>query len=114
MNRGLPRELRKKYFSRSGIRWQIDSEIRDMVEFRNLNLVDPMQTYPPSDVVFMRNVLIYFERDLQREILGRLHELLDPFSYVFLGGTETPLGLDDRFERVDDFPRSGCYRLERT
>ena len=111
VNRGLPSDLLTKYFVQSGMRWQIKDEIRDMVEFRKMNLLDPINGLPPADIVFVRNVLIYFELDVKRESLARIREVMNPSSYLFLGGSETTLNIDDHLKRLDDAPRSGCYQL---
>ena len=112
VNRGLPKPLLRKYFSQSGVRFRISAEIRDMVEFRRLNLVDSLAGMPPSDIVFLRNVLIYFELDVKRDALMRVHDLMNPNAHLFLGGAETTLNVDERFERIDGPPRSACYRLK--
>jgi len=112
VNRGLPSNLLKKYFTRSGVRWEIKKTIRDMVDFRQLNLIVPDSDFPSADVAFVRNVLIYFERDLQRNVLARLHDRMSIPSFLFLGGSETTVKIDERFEVIDDLPRTGCYRVK--
>ncbi len=112
MRRGLPVALREKYFSKTGIRWQINDDIRSMVDFQNLNLIDANTSLPTANIVFMRNVLIYFGLDLQCQIMARLHDALSPSSYLFLGSSETTFDLDTRFDRVDEVTRSGCYRVK--
>jgi chemotaxis protein methyltransferase CheR len=61
-------------------------------------------------VVFLRNVLIYFDTDTKKMILGKVFKILRPDGFLFLGGAETTLNIDDRFERVP-FDRAGCYRV---
>lgn len=113
VNRGLPREMLDKYFKKSGVRWQIAKDLAEMVEFRRLNLIEPITDMPPADIVFLRNVLIYFDLDMQRETLSRVRSVMNPGSYLVLGCAETTLNVDDCFERIEDLPRSGCYRLEK-
>jgi len=113
VNRGLPQEMLDKYFTKSGVRWKLDKDLREMVEFRKLNLIAPITDIPAADIVFIRNVLIYFDLDLQRETLSRVRSLMNPRSYLVLGCAETTLNVDDCFERIEDLPRSGCYRLEK-
>ena len=81
-----------------------------MVQFQQLNLIAPWPSLPEMDVIFLRNVLIYFDVEVKRQILSRVRRLLRPDGFLFLGGAETTLNLDDAFERVP-FERSGCYRL---
>jgi chemotaxis protein methyltransferase CheR len=112
VNRGLPAEMLVRYFQRQGMDWQIQDEIRALVEFRQLNLSEPWPPLPLMDIVFLRNVLIYFDIPTKKDILGKVRRLLYPDGYLFLGGAETTLNLDDAYQRVD-FERSGCYRLRK-
>jgi len=110
VNRGLPaRYLR--FFHRAGVEWQVSDELRGMVEARQMNLATPWPgNLPAMDIVFLRNVLIYFDVETKRRILGRVREILRPDGYLFLGGAETTLNLDDNFERLP-LMQAGCYRL---
>jgi chemotaxis protein methyltransferase CheR len=100
VNRGLPAALLVKYFDRIGTDWQIRKAVRDRVEFRHMNLVEPWPGLPQPDVLFLRNVLIYFDVATKKAVLGRAHATLAPDGYLLLGGAETTLNVDDRFERV--------------
>ena len=82
-----------------------------MVKFRTLNLLEPLNGLPPADIVFLRNVLIYFEVERKRDILSRVRGVMNPDSYLFLGGAESTLNVDARFERIDP-PRAGCYQVK--
>ena len=99
--RGLPQELRDKYFVRLQGKWSISHECRRRVEFRRLNLIEPWQGIPPCDIVFLRNVLIYFDIPTRAKILERMHGVVRPDGALFLGGAETMLGVCDRFDRVE-------------
>lgn len=110
INRGLPARLLVKYFVNVGSGWQLKDEIRRMVEFRNINLIDTWPALAPLDVILLRNVLIYFDVTMKKRILQRVRQALRPDGYLLLGGAETTLNLDDMFERVQ-FERSCCYRL---
>jgi chemotaxis protein methyltransferase CheR len=110
VNRGLPAQLLVKYFRRQGLEWELHDGVRRMVEFRPLNLIEPWPPLPPLDVVFVRNVLIYFGADTRREVLGKVRRVLRPDGTLFLGGAETALNMDDTFERVPQ-EGCGCYRL---
>ena len=81
-----------------------------MVTFRQLNLARPFDGVPPMDIVFLRNVLIYFDVATKAEVLRRVAQVLRPGGYLFLGGSETTYGIDDSFERVHA-GKTVCYRL---
>jgi chemotaxis protein methyltransferase CheR len=109
VNRGLPAALLVKYFQKCGAEWQIHENIRRMVKFQEVNLVMPWPSLPSMDIIFMRNVLIYFDSETRTSILGHVHRLLRPDGYLFLGGSETTLGLDQGFEPLPD-GRTACFR----
>jgi len=112
VNRGLPANLLTKYFENRGIEWQVKDAIRKMIEFQVVNLTAPWPFLPAMDLVFMRNVLIYFDVQTKKTTLAKVRRLLKPDGYLFLGGAETTINLDDSFERLQ-FERSSCYRLRR-
>jgi len=99
VNRGLPVAYLVKYFTRAGLDWQLKDEVRRMVRFAPIDLRQSMRVLGPFDVVFCRNVLIYFDIESKRKILGELRETLFRGGHLLLGGSETTLNLDDRFER---------------
>lgn len=112
VNRGLPANLLVKYFRKHGMEWQVDESIRRMIDFRELNLCDEWATLgaPGSlDLVFMRNVLIYFSLETKRQILGKVRRLLKPDGYLFLGGAETTINVDDSYQRIQ-IAKTGIYR----
>lgn len=113
VGRGLPPALLTKWFSRidSGS-WQVREELRRMVEFREMNLLDTWNIPGPIDIVFLRNVLIYFDLETKKAILGKVRRLLAPDGYLFLGGAETTMNIDDAFERLPD-AKGGAYRIRR-
>ncbi len=111
VSRGLPAPLLQKYFQRQGDEWQIRGELRRAVEFRQINLAEPFPLLPPIDLVFMRNVLIYFDVETKKAILGRVRKLLRADGYLFLGGSESTINLDAEFERLQ-LEKTGCYRLK--
>ena len=110
VNRGLPANLLVKYFQEDGNEWQIKADIRRMVEFREMNLTEPWCTLPPLDVIFMRNVLIYFNLETRRGIFVKVRQVLKPGGFLFLGSSETTINLDAGFEPVPA-DRSACYRF---
>ncbi len=111
VNRGLPAPLMVKYFERIGTEWQVKEELRKMIQFRIINLSEGWPILPQLDLVMMRNVLIYFDVEMKKNILGKIRKLLRPDGYLFLGAAETTLNLDENFERMP-FKQSGCYRLK--
>lgn len=110
VNRGLPLPMLLKYFTKSGLTWRIKDEIRNMVDFCEINLVEPWPNLPPMDVIFLRNVLIYFSPETKKEILGKVRRAMRPDGYLFLGGAETTMNLDASFERTT-IGKATCYRI---
>jgi chemotaxis protein methyltransferase CheR len=108
INRGLPASMLVKHFTRVGTDWEISRQLRSLVTFQRHNLLHA----PPAgqfDVVFLRNVLIYFDLATKREVLRRARSVVRPGGYLFLGAAETTLGIDDDWERVP-VGRSSVYR----
>lgn len=112
VNRGMPAALLAKYFRQDGATWQVRDDLRAMVDFRPLNLAGPWPAMPAFDLVFLRNVMIYFEVETKKAVLRRVARVLRPDGYLVLGGAETTLNLDDSFERVETL-QSGYFRLAR-
>ena len=109
VNRGLPASLLVKHFTRQGAEWEIREELRKRVDYRELNLIGDWPWMPQLDIVFMRNVLIYFDIETKKAILAKIRRLLRPGGYLLLGGAETTLNLDEGFERVP-LEKTTCYR----
>ncbi len=95
VNRGMPAPLLVKYFQKIGMEWQIKEELRRMIDWRQINLAQPWPALPVMDIIFMRNVLIYFDLQTKKGIMGRVSKLLKPDGYLLLGGAETTLNIDD-------------------
>ena len=111
VNRGLPAALLIKHFVRQGADWEIREDLRRRVDFREMNLVKDWPLLPPLDIVFMRNVLIYFDIETKKTILAKTRRLLRPGAYLLLGGAETTFNVDDAFERVV-LEKTTCYRVK--
>jgi chemotaxis protein methyltransferase CheR len=109
VNRGLPAALLVRYFERDGADWRIRPEVRERVEFRQLNLARPWPRLPEMDVVMLRNVLIYFGTEAKRAVLTQVARVLAPGGLLFLGGAETTYGLDEGWERIT-VGRTSLYR----
>ena len=100
INRGLPAPLLVKYFEQDGRNWKLKESVRDMVEVKPLNLVGRWDALPDSvDVIFLRNVLIYFEIPIKKKILASVRKHLAQDGCLFLGGAETTFNIDEDFER---------------
>jgi chemotaxis protein methyltransferase CheR len=108
VQRGLPIRLLMKYFRQVDERWQIDDAIRGMVQYRVFNLLDDPNVLGPFDVVFCRNVLLYFDQQTRAGVLERIAALLPSDGVLYLGGAETVLGITDRFEPMPS--ERGIYR----
>ena len=110
VNRGLPMPMLLKYFTKSGLQWQIKEDVRKSIEFREVNLIESWpSTLPTMDIVFLRNVLIYFSPETKTAILNKVHRILRPDGCLFLGGSETTMNLDTKFERTP-VGKTTCYR----
>ncbi|ABF40531.1 MCP methyltransferase, CheR-type [Candidatus Koribacter versatilis Ellin345] len=112
VNRGLPAPLLTRHFRREGLEWVIKDSIRSRVSFEAINLSNPWQAMATMDIIMLRNVLIYFEVPMKKQILARARNVLHPDGYLFLGSAESMMGLDDGFERVE-YGKASCYRLRR-
>jgi chemotaxis protein methyltransferase CheR len=107
VQRGLPVLMLIQYFTQVGEMWQIAPEIRGMVRYLPLNLLHDFAHLGRFDVVFCRNVLIYFDQATKIDVLQRVADVTEPGGYLVLGGAETVVGLTDRFRPVAD--KRGLY-----
>jgi chemotaxis protein methyltransferase CheR len=108
VQRGLPIQLLVKYFKQIGEMWQINADIRSMIQYRPLNLLQDFAHMGKFDLIFCRNVLIYFDQDMKSSIFGRLAKTMEPDGFLALGAAETVVGLTDAFKPHPD--RRGLYR----
>ncbi|MFD1379050.1 CheR family methyltransferase [Fodinicurvata halophila] len=92
VQRGLPVKLLVKYFEQVGDRWQIASRLRERIQYRYSNLLEDTSELGRFDVIFLRNVLIYFDQQTKTDVLGRISRQLAPDGFLYLGGAETVLG----------------------
>ena len=107
VQRGLPIQLLVKYFTQIGETWQIAPELRAMVQFRPLNLLGDFSGLGAFDVVFCRNVLIYFDQQTKVNVLERMARMIERDGYLVLGAAETVVGLTDSFKPFAD--KRGLY-----
>ena len=100
VQRGLPITLLVKYFKQDGDKWRIDPALRAMITFREFNLLEDTRSLGRFDVVFCRNVLIYFDQSTKTMVLDRIANILETDGFLCLGGAETVLGMSDRFVSI--------------
>jgi chemotaxis protein methyltransferase CheR len=107
VQRGLPVQLLVKFFDQVGETWQLAPELRSMVQFRPLNLLSDFSPLGSFDVVFCRNVLIYFDQDSKTAVLDRIARQMPDDGFLVLGAAETVIGLTDAFKPLAD--KRGLY-----
>jgi chemotaxis protein methyltransferase CheR len=110
VNRGLPAAYLVKYFTKQGDRWHIKPDLKKNIQFRAMNLIQPWPILPPFDLVFIRNVMIYFDVDTKKMILKRIRNCLLPHGHLFLGTAETTINLDPEYQPVM-FDKTVAYNL---
>lgn len=108
VQRGLPIQMLVKYFNQvENARWQLKQDIRDMVTFRTANLLQDMSSLGQFDIIFCRNVLIYFDVPTKAKVLSAIKAQMKPDSVLMLGGAETVIGITDAFRPVREM--KGVY-----
>jgi len=108
VQRGLPIQMLVRYFKQIGELWQLNADIRGMVQHRQLNLLQDFSHLGTFDLIFCRNVLIYFDQDTKINIFGRLAKTMEPDGFLVLGAAETVVGLTDVFKPFPE--KRGLYR----
>jgi chemotaxis protein methyltransferase CheR len=108
VQRGLPIQMLVKYFKQVGELWQINADIRAMVQHRQLNLLHDFSQLGVFDVIFCRNVLIYFDQETKAQVFSRLAKAMEPDGFLMLGAAETVVGLTTVFRPVAE--RRGVYQ----
>ncbi|HET9934767.1 MAG TPA: CheR family methyltransferase, partial [Polyangiaceae bacterium] len=111
VGRGLASPLLVKYFERSGIDFRIKEELRKRTTWQVMNLTQLGTCFGRFDIIFLRNVLIYFSLDTRARVLASIASAMHPGSYLFLGSTETTYGCSDKLEPVT-LGKSTAYRLK--
>ena len=107
VQRGLPIMMLVKYFTQVGELWQLTPELRGMVQFKAYNLLQDLSRLGTFDIVFCRNVLIYFDQQTKIDVLNRMARVIASDGYLALGAAETVVGLTDSFKPVAD--KRGIY-----
>ena len=109
VQRGLPIQRLVRYFEQSGQEWSVRKDLREKISFRVMNLLDVPAGVGPFDIVFCRNVLIYFDVDVKTKVLDAIARRLRPGGYLLLGSAETTIGISSMFAPVPG--ATGLYRL---
>lgn len=102
VQRGLPIQMLMKYFEQKADRWCLKPEIKSMVQYKYFNLLEPMAPLGKFDIIFCRNVLIYFDRDTKAKVMQNMATLLPEDGFLLLGGAETVLGITDAFKPLEN------------
>ncbi len=110
LSHGISEERKRRFFTPLGEMWQVRPEIRERVSFHEFNLLNNFSTLQHFDIIFCRNVLIYFSSEIKSDILNRMAKCLNPGGYLFLGGSESPTSYSDAFEVVRT-PNGVVYRV---
>jgi chemotaxis protein methyltransferase CheR len=101
VQRGLPIQMLVKYFKKEGDLWRVNEDIRGMVQYKTNNLLEPFTGMGPFDIVFCRNVLIYFDTPTKASVLERTAQIMAPDGFLVLGAAETVLGVTNVFSPVE-------------
>lgn len=108
VQRGLPIQMLMDHFTQDGTNWIISDKIKSMVTYKEMNLLQPIKHLGQMDVVFCRNVLIYFDVDTKRQVLENVRGIMPADGFLSMGAAETMMGVTDAFERVEGV--RGVYR----
>lgn len=102
VQRGLPIQMLMKYFEQKADRWCLKPEIKSMVQYKYFNLLEPMAPLGKFDIIFCRNVLIYFDRETKAKVMQNMSTLIPDDGFLLLGGAETVLGITDSFKPLEN------------
>ncbi len=112
VNRGLPAPMLIRYFEKREGHWYVKEDLKSLIEFKPLNLIQPWPLMPGFDLIFLRNVMIYFDVETKRSILRRMRACLLPHGHLFLGTAETTLNLDPDWKPVQFGPAT-AYQMSK-
>ncbi len=100
MSRGLPLEMKERYFTKSGSVWVINDDVKKLITYKQINLIESFHHYGRHDIIFCRNVLIYFAKEQKQMIIKQIAELLRPGGYLFLGASEPIIYYSQEYEMM--------------
>jgi chemotaxis protein methyltransferase CheR len=109
VNRGLPPYYLRKYFKKIDSEWEVLPELRQMIDFRQMNLIKPWSLMPQADLILLRNVMIYFDTQTKKSILERMRSSLTPEGFLMLGCTESTFNICKDFKQ-QLFEKTAVYR----
>ena len=109
VGRGLPLDLRDRYFILSGDSYYVKEDVRKLMDFKSLNIQDPFTQIGGFDVIFCRNILIYFTNEAKKKILSQFYQILAPGGYLLLGSAENVYNLNDDF-KTERYGATTLYR----
>ncbi len=112
INRGLPAALLVKYFEQTERGWSVQKRVRDLIKFQKRNLLEAWDSSTACDVLFLRNVLIYFNVENKKVIFENIKRVLAKDGYLFLGTAETPTGICSGLKRIEPIA-ANCYQIEK-
>jgi len=112
VSRGLPENLKNKYFTQKGRVWLLSDEVKRMITLKKFNLQNSFTGFGSFDVVLCRNVAIYFSEEFKKDLFFRLSKTMKPDSFFFLGSSESISGYSDKFE-MKKYGTGVCYRLKK-
>ncbi len=113
INRGLPEQYLKRYFKKDKNQWTIDKKVKNMITFKELNLKEPIGgIFAKFDVVFLRNVIIYFSDIFKETLFNRISQYTAPMGYLFLGTGETISTHSDAFQ-MNNYEGAIFYRQKK-
>jgi chemotaxis protein methyltransferase CheR len=116
VQRGLPIQMLMKYFTQDGEKWVLNEDMKSNISFDYFNLLEPMTGLGQFDIIFCRNVLIYFDEATKGDVLNRMAAQLAPDGFLFLGGAETVLGITEAFKPIPNkrglYAKTGSIHLE--
>jgi len=113
VQRGLPIQMLVKYFKQNGDLWQLNADVRAMVQHRQLNLLQDFSHLGTFDVIFCRNVLIYFDQETKAAIFARMARMIEPDGALALGAAESVVGITDVFKPYPDCRGMYCPNTAR-
>lgn len=110
VQRGLPVQFLMKYFKKEGENWRISDNIKSAARYRQMNLLDDFRGLGKFDIIFCRNVLIYFDISTKKRVLDRMAAQVDGAGYLLMGAAETVLGITDSFKTIPN--ARGLYAVD--
>ncbi|MBF0118804.1 MAG: protein-glutamate O-methyltransferase CheR [Desulfobacterales bacterium] len=102
INRGMPQKYLDSYFKKDKNQWILDEKIKKLVQFKTINFKNPTNIQKTFDIIFLRNVIIYFSDELKQKLIDSLANILSPKGFLFLGTGETASGYSSKFDIIDE------------